>query len=64
MVISEHTSQSNVYSPPVLFMFQGPAGAKGDKGERVSHSTRSLQPLFREYEVLLCHLAVEMLIFC
>lgn len=34
------------------FMFQGPAGAKGDKGERVSHSTHTIQPLFRANQVL------------
>lgn len=33
-------------------MFQGPAGAKGDKGERVSHPTHTIQPLFRANQVL------------
>lgn len=45
-------------------MFQGPAGTKGDKGERVSHSTLTLQPLFRTNQVLLLHFAVEILLFC
>lgn len=33
VAVSVYTSPSNVCA----FIFQGPAGAKGDKGERVSH---------------------------
>lgn len=44
-------------------MFQGPAGTKGDKGERVSHSTHIPQPLFKSNQGLLHHFAVEVLLF-
>lgn len=56
-----HTPVDCLFSS-CAFMFQGPAGTKGDKGERVSHST--VLPLFRANQVLLVHFAVEKWLFC
>lgn len=44
-------------------MLQGPAGTKGDKGERVSHSTHTSQPRFRAIQVLQLHFAAEIYYF-
>lgn len=51
MTISEYTSQMFILLR--AFMFQGPAGTKGDKGERVSHFAQTFLPHFRANQVSL-----------